>query len=227
LFSSLFYCQALDTGHIPISGGYLLFSALSRRLEGSPASDFLHAEGGECFFTLSPMMPDYFWTTYRCTSRDGNVFFEKGTSFAFRAAFSDSDAFRCFASRVVGASLAIGGAGFKVLRASQPGENEMSRQTSVEELRKTPPYSDISVDFILPTGFKSSGRQITFPTPEIFFGSLLIRLQKFMKSQSSFDSAFFGRVLVEDYALSSTAVRLKNDQVFRGCAGNGFGEDSL
>jgi CRISPR-associated endoribonuclease Cas6 len=216
----LFYCQALDSGHIPISGGYLLFSALSQCLEGSPASDFLQAEDGERFFTLSPMMPDYFWTTYRCTSRDGNIFFEKGASFAFRAAFSDADVFQCLTSRVVGASLTIGGAGFKVLRASLPGENEMSRQTSVEELLQILPYLGVSVDFILPTGFKSGGRQITFPTPETFFGSLLIRLQKFIKTKISFDSTVFSRVLTGDYALSSTAVRLKNNQIFRGCTGN-------
>jgi CRISPR-associated endoribonuclease Cas6 len=220
VISSLFFCQALDSGHIPISSGYLLFSALSRCLKDSPASELLHAENGERFFTLSPMMPDYFWTTYRCASKDGNIFFEKGAPFAFRAALSDAGAFRCFASRVVGASLTIGGAGFKVQKASQPGENEMSQRASVEELLQIPPYAGVSVNFILPTGFKSGGRQITLPAPEIFFGSLFIRLQKFMKTEIAFDNTVFSRVATEDYALSSAAVRLKNNQVFRGCTGN-------
>ncbi|MDR1649709.1 MAG: CRISPR system precrRNA processing endoribonuclease RAMP protein Cas6, partial [Synergistaceae bacterium] len=117
-------------------------------------------------------------------------------------------------------SLTIGGAGFRVLNASQPGENEMSRLIDAEELRQTPPSSGVSVDFLLPAGFKSGGRQITFPTPEIFFGSLSIRLQKIAQMEAPFDGALFGRVSVGDYSLSSVAVRLKNDQVFRGCVGN-------
>jgi CRISPR-associated endoribonuclease Cas6 len=224
LISSLFHCQALDAGHVPISNGYLLFSALSRRLGDSPEGRFLHAEDDGRLFTLSPLMPDYFWTTFRCTSKNGNIFFEKGASFAFRVAFSDAGAFRGFASRTAGAVLTVDGAGFRILRASQPGEDEMSRQMSVGELRRTPPSSGVSVEFILPAGFKSGGRQITFPTPEIFFGSLSIRLQKALKTEvppgdAAFDSAVFGRVLVEDYSLSSAVVRLKNNQIFRGCVG--------
>jgi CRISPR-associated endoribonuclease Cas6 len=170
------------------------------------------------------MMPDYFWTTFRCTPKNGNIFFEKGASFAFRASFSDADVFRGFASHVVGATLTIDGAGFGVLGASQPGENEMSRRISVEELERILPYSDVSVDFILPTGFKSGNRQITFPTPEIFFGSLSIRLQKttaqkIMAMEAPFGNTVFSRVSVKDHSLSSTAVRLKNGQVFRGCIG--------
>jgi CRISPR-associated endoribonuclease Cas6 len=218
LISSLFYCRAIDAGHIPISSGYLLFSALSRCLENFPEGRILHSEEGR-FFTLSSLMPDYFWTTFRCTSKNGNIFFEKGASFTFRASFSDAGMFRGFTSRVVGTTLTIDGAGFKVLDASQPGENEMSRQTTMEELDRISPYSDVSVDFILPAGFKSGNRQITFPTPEIFFGSLSIRLQKIMTMEAPFDGSVFSRVSVRDYALSSAAVRLKNNQVFRGCVG--------
>jgi CRISPR-associated endoribonuclease Cas6 len=219
LISSLFHCQALDAGYIPISNGYLLFSALSRCLGDSPEGRFLHAEDDGRFFTLSPLMPDYFWTTFRCSPKNGNIFFEKEASFAFRVTFSDAGAFRAFTSRTAGAVLTIDGAGFRILGASQPGENEMSRQMDAEELRQTPPSSGVSVEFLLPAGFKSGGRQITFPTPEIFFGSLSIRLQKTLKIDVPFGSAAFGRVLVEDYALSSAVVRLKNNQIFRGCAG--------
>jgi CRISPR-associated endoribonuclease Cas6 len=119
----------------------------------------------------------------------------------------------------VGATLTIDGAGFDVLKASRPGENEMSRQVSIEELNRILPYSDVYVDFLLPTGFKSGNRQITFPKPEIFFGSLSIRLQKSMAMENFFDNAIFSRVSIGDYSLSSTAVRLKNNQVFRGCTG--------
>ncbi|MDR1620925.1 MAG: CRISPR system precrRNA processing endoribonuclease RAMP protein Cas6 [Synergistaceae bacterium] len=219
MISSLFHCQSLTTGHVPISSGYLLFSALSRYLGDSPEGRILHAEDEGRIFTLSPMMPDYFWTTYRCAPKNGNIFFEKGASFAFRASFSDADVFHGFASGVVGAALTIDGAGFRVLKASRPGENEMSRQISVEELNSIPPSLDVFVNFVLPTGFKSNDRQITFPAPEIFFGSLAIRLQKIVKAEAFADNTILRRVLVEDHFLSSVAVRLKNNQIFRGCVG--------
>jgi CRISPR-associated endoribonuclease Cas6 len=225
LLSSLFHCQAIDVGHIPISSGYLLFSALSRHLADCPEEHILHSEDDGRCFTLSPLMPDYFWTTFRCTPKDGNIFFEKGAPFAFRASFADADTFRGFASRVVGATLTLDGAGFKVLDASQPGENEMSRQITMEELDQMSPHSEVSVNFILPTGFKSNNRQVTLPAPEIFFSSLSIRLQKILKMEALFnmealfDIEVFSRVAVKDHSLSSAAVRLKNNQVFRGCVG--------
>jgi CRISPR-associated endoribonuclease Cas6 len=187
-------------------------------LGNSPAGRLLHAEDGERLFTLSPMMPDYFWTTYRCAPKGGNILFERGASFAFRASFQDAEVFHGFSSHVIDTILTLDGTGFKVL-ASQPGENEMSRQMSMEELSQIPPSSGVSVDFILPAGFKSAGRQTTFPLPETFFSSLSIRWQKIMGTEGPFDKSIFDRVSVEDYTLSSVAVRLKNNQVHRGCVG--------
>jgi CRISPR-associated endoribonuclease Cas6 len=225
MISSLFFCCAAESGHVPISSGYLLFSALSRHLDSSPLQEILHAKDDGRLFTLSSLMPDYFWKTFRCTPHRGNIVFEKGALFAFRVSLPDLDAFESFSSRVLGALLTLDGASFKVLGASQSGENDMSRQMDPEELNLIPPFSGVSVDFLLPTGFKSNGRQNIFPAPELFFGSLAIRRQKVMgeafDAEKFFDrNKIFGRVSVTGYSLSSRAVRLKNDQVFRGCVGD-------
>ena len=220
MLSSLFFCKAVNGGHLPLSSGYLLFSAISKHLGSSAAGDLLHVRDEGQFFTLSSMMPDYFWRTFRCASQNGNVFFDKGAPFTFRASFSDAPAIDDFASHIVGTSLTLGGASFKVLKASQVGENDMSRRVDFEDLALIPPFPEVSVDFILPTGFKSNDRQMIFPVPELFFGSLAIRWQKGTKAKELFDKTLFSRVLVESYSLSTAAVRLKNDQVFRGCVGN-------
>jgi CRISPR-associated endoribonuclease Cas6 len=165
-------------------------------------------------------MPDYFWKTFRCAPQQGDIVFEKGAFFAFRVSLSNADAFEDFSSRVLGASLTLGGASFEVLEASRSGENAMSRRITLRELSLIPPFTGVSVDFLLPAGFKSNDRQNIFPTPELFFGSVAIRRQKQAGTEEAFDKTLFSRVSVANYSLSSRAVRLKNNQVFRGCVGN-------
>jgi CRISPR-associated endoribonuclease Cas6 len=220
VLSSLFFCHAADAGYMPLSSGYLLFSALSKHLGASTAGELLHTWDEGQFFTLSSIMPDYFWKTFRCSSQDGNILFEKGALFAFRASFPDVPVFDDFASSVVGASLTLGSAAFKILKASQIGENDMSRRMDFDDLTLIPPFPEVAVDFILPTGFKSNERQMIFPVPELFFGSLAIRWQKGTKTETPFDKNLFNRVSVESYSLSSAATSLKNNQVFRGCVGS-------
>ncbi|GHS92406.1 hypothetical protein AGMMS50276_00220 [Synergistales bacterium] len=219
MISSLFYCKALDGGYVSLSNGYLLFSALSARLGDSPAGKTLHERNDEDFFTLSSIMPDYFWTTFRCAPKNGNIVFEKGAPFAFRVSFLDNDTFEDFSSLILGTNLTLGGAAFKVISASKSGDNEMSRRVDMKELSLTPPFSGVSVSFLLPTGFKSNDRQVIFPTPELFFGSLSLRLQRCIKTEDVFDKTVFSLVLVNSYSLSSFAARLKNNQIFRGCVG--------
>ena len=219
MFSSLFSCQS-EGGNLPLSNGYLLFSALSRHFALYPGQDILHKQETGDLFTLSALMPDYFWKKPRWTFKSKDIAFEKGALFAFRVSFQEDRAFELFSSKIVGARLTLGGASFKVLRAFPREENELCQQVSLEELKSVPPYSGISVDFLLPAGFKSSDKQNIFPTSELFFGSLALRWQRWAKTEEVFDKTLFNRVLIEQFSLSSVAVRLKNDQVFRGCVGN-------
>jgi CRISPR-associated endoribonuclease Cas6 len=212
MVSSFFLCKATNAGHVPLSNGYLLFSALFARL-----GDSFNNDG---FFTLSSLMPDYFWTTFRCAPKNGDIVFEKGALFSFRVSFLDDDVFENFSSHVTGTRLTLGGAAFQVLSASLGGGAETSRRMGIEELSLIPSCSGVSVHFLLPTGFKSNDRQNIFPAPELFFGSLALRWRKWTKTEDVFDKAPFSLVLVDSYSLSSFAVRLKNNQVFRGCVGN-------
>ena len=220
MISSLFFCEALDSGHLPVSSGYLLLSALSRQLASTEVGEMIHVRDEGQFFTLSSLRPEYFWKTFRSTSHEGNLTFDKGDLFAFRVSLPNAEIFENFSSHVIGTQLALGGAGFKVLKNSQVGENDMSCWMESEELALIPPHRRVSVDFILPTGFKSNERQSTFPTPELFFTSLALRWQKWGKTSESFDQNVFSKVLVEKYSLFSAAVRLKNAQTFLGCVGS-------
>jgi CRISPR-associated endoribonuclease Cas6 len=219
MISSLILCHSINAGLLPVSNGYLLHSALSLLLESTPAAVALHPKGKERFFTLSPMMPESFWSTQSHPRQKGDFSFECGAPFAFRVSFSDEALYDSFVSRVSGAQITLGGAGFSVTRVSIPGENETSRRFTAEELAEIQPFQGISVDFVLPTGFKSNERQVTFPTPELFFGSIAARMEIVSGDAQDFDRSVFGRVLVGNYDLSSSAVQLKNDQVFRGCVG--------
>jgi CRISPR-associated endoribonuclease Cas6 len=219
MFSSLFYCQSEEGNYLPLSNGYLLFSALSRHFTLYPGQDILHEQETGGLFTLSALMPDSFWKKPGWTFKK-DIALEKGALFAFRISFQEDRAFEFFSSNIVGARLTLGGASFKVLRAFPREENELCQQISLEELKSVPPYSGISVDFLLPAGFKSSDKQNIFPTSELFFGSLALRWQRWAKTGEAFDQTLFSSVLIEQFSLSSVAVRLKNDQIFRGCIGN-------
>jgi CRISPR-associated endoribonuclease Cas6 len=132
----------------------------------------------------------------------------------------DAKSLEDFSSQATGAILTMGGASFRVLGASAIDENEMSQCLDMKKQDLTQPFHGVSIDFLLPTGFKSNNRQVIFPTPELFFGSLAIRWLKLTQNGEPYDPVAFGMVMVENYSLSSAAVRLKNNQVFRGCVGN-------
>ena len=222
LISSLVLCEALSDGHVPVSNGYLLFSALARRLSGFGGPEPLHGAPGFKGVALSALTPESFWRTLHYSWGKGVLQLQKGDRLAFRVSFLDDALLKSFTEAVTGSSLTLGGAPVGVKRVSRPGENAMSRQTDEGALRERPPCGGADVTFLSPTGFKSGAVQNIFPAPELWFGSLAARWKtaygenplENLKLENPIKNTF-----VADYSLRSAAVALKENLIFHGCVG--------
>lgn len=222
MISSLVLCEALSDGHVPVSNGYLLFSALARRLSGFGGPEPLHGAPGFKGVALSALTPESFWRTLHYSWGKGVLQLQKGDRLAFRVSFLDDALLEPFAEAVTGSSLTLGGAPVGVKRVSRPGENAMSRQTDEGALRESSPCEGVDVTFLSPTGFKSGAVQNILPSPELWFRSLAARWKtaygenplENLGQENSIKNTF-----VADYSLRSAAVVLKENLVFRGCVG--------
>ena len=231
MISSLVLCEALSDGHVPVSNGYLLFSALTRRLSGVGGPEPLHGAPGFKGVALSALTPESFWRTLHYSWGKGVLQLQKGDKLAFRVSFLDDALLELFAEAVTGSSLTLGGAPVGVKRVSRPGENAMSRQTDEGALRETPPCGGADVTFLSPTGFKSGAVQNILPTPDLSFRSLAARwktaygenpLEDLKQENSKLENPIKNALVntfVADYSLRSAAVVLKENLVFRGCVG--------
>ena len=236
LISSLVLCEALSDGHVPVSNGYLLFSALTRRLSEFGGPEPLHGAPGFKGVALSALTPESFWRTLHYSWGKGVLQLQKGDRLAFRVSFLDDALLEPFAEAVTGSSLTLGGAPVGVKRVSRPGENAMSRQTDEGALRGLSPCGGADVTFLSPTGFKSGAVQNILPSPELWFRSLAARWktaygenplenlnqenldQEHPKLENPIKNAL-ANTFVADYSLRSAAVVLKENLVFRGCVG--------
>lgn len=222
MISSLVLCEALSDGHVPVSNGYLLFSALARRLSEFGGPEPLHGAPGFKGVALSALTPESFWRTLHYSWGKGVLQLQKGDRLAFRVSFLDDALLEPFAEAVTGSSLTLGGAPVGVKRVSRPGENAMSRQTDEGALRESPPCGGVDVTFLSPTGFKSGAVQNILPSPELWFRSLAARWKtaygenplENLGQENPIKNTF-----VADYSLRSAAVVLKENLVFRGCVG--------
>ena len=231
MISSLVLCEALSDGHVPVSNGYLLFSALARRLSEFGGPEPLHGAPGFKGVALSALTPESFWRTLHYSWGKGVLQLQKGDKLAFRVSFLDDALLEPFAEAVTGSSLTLGGAPVGVKRVSRPGENAMSRQTDEGALRETPPCGGADVTFLSPTGFKSGAVQNILPTPDLWFRSLAARwktaygenpLEDLKQENLGLEHPIknaLANTFVADYSLRSAAVVLKENLVFRGCVG--------
>lgn len=219
MISSLVFCSAVAAGEIPLSNGYLLFSALSKTLLNSGGVNFFHEEvaQGRKAFSLSALMPANFWLKFSCASVNGSLCFSSGDAFAFRISFLDDELFTAFFNSIIEQRIKVGNALFDVFSVSLPGDNEMSIAFSPEFLRTLPPCSGAEIHFISPVGFRSSGIQKMLPIPELLFGSLAEQWS--LAFGESLLSEIPHDVLVGQFSLRSCAVLLKNRSVSRGCIG--------
>ena len=94
MISSLVFCRAMMDGYVPVSNGYLLFSALSHRIAAVDSSQLLHQE--KHLFCCSALLPEFFWQTLRCSSSNGKIHFNKKDIFAFRISFLDDNHYFIF-----------------------------------------------------------------------------------------------------------------------------------
>ena len=217
MISSLVLCEALSDGHVPVSNGYLLFSALTRRLSEFGGPELLHGAPGFKGVALSALTLEFFWRTLYYSWGKGVLQLRKGDALAFRIAFLEDALLDSFAQAVAGSSLTLGGAPIGVRKVSRPGENAMSRRTDEGALRESPPCGGVDVTFLSPTGFKSGSVQNILPAPELWFHSLAARW-KTAYGESLIEDTL-ENTFVADYSLRSAAVVLKDNLVFRGCVG--------
>ena len=89
MISSLVLCEALSDGHVPVSNGYLLFSALARRLSEFGGPEPLHGAPGFKGVALSALTPESFWRTLHYSWGKGVLQLQKGDRLAFRVSFLD------------------------------------------------------------------------------------------------------------------------------------------
>lgn len=87
MISSLVLCEALSDGHLPVSNGYLLFSALTRRLSERGVPECLHGVSGFNGAALSALTPESFWRTLHYSWGKGVLQLKKGEKLAFRVSF--------------------------------------------------------------------------------------------------------------------------------------------
>lgn len=217
MISSLVLCEALSDGHLPVSNGYLLFSALTRRLSERGVPECLHGVSGFNGAALSALTPESFWRTLHYSWGKGVLQLKKGEKLAFRVSFLEDALLDSFAQAVAGSSLTLGGAPIGVRHVSCPGENAMSRRVNEEELRESPPCNGADVVFLSPSGFKSGSVQNILPEPIFWFRSLAARW-KAAYGESLIEDTL-ENTFVADYSLRSAAVLLKESLVFRGCVG--------
>lgn len=219
MVSSLVFCNTVLDGAMPLSNGYLLFSALSKAFSERGNADFLHKKdtSGRKFFSLSALMPTDFWKKGFSSAQGRVLRFHGGDSFAFRIAFLDDDLFPKLSHELSGHVLTLVQAQFVVTSVSAPGDHEMSRVVSPSLLKVLPDYQGVEMRFISPVGFNSDGIQKSLPEPGVLFNSLVNRWE------SAFGERFFDEVprdiLVGQFSLHSCAVLLKNRSVIRGCMG--------
>lgn len=236
MISSLVLCEALSDGHLPVSNGYLLFSALTRRLSEFGGPELLHGAPGFKGVALSALTPESFWRTLHYSWGKGVLQLKKGDRLAFRIAFLEDALLDSFAQAVAGSSLTLGGAPIGVRKVSRPGENAMSRRTDEGALRESPPCGGVDVTFLSPTGFKSGSVQNILPAPELWFHSLAARwktaygenpLENLGQENTKLENPkpenpiknALAKTFVADYSLRSAAVVLKENLIFRGCVG--------
>lgn len=219
MISSLVICSAVSAGEIPVSNGYLLFQRLRKKFAECGDNNFLHDEApwGGKLFSFSALSPLSFWRSFVRASDHASLRFPQGEMFAFRVSFLEDELFALFGNKMLNCRLRIEGAGFYVLSTSCPGDNEMSRAVSLEELSRIKPYQGAEMRFISPICFRSSGIQRLLPESAILFGSLAARWRSVF-GEEVLDTVPRD-IVVNQFALRSCAVQLKNGAVSRGCIG--------
>jgi len=203
---------------LPVSNGYLLFSAFCDLVRSTPLDGVFHSGEGESEkgVTVGFLRKDPFkgFTA-------GDLDFSTGESAYARVGFIDDEAGKRFAELVrmrQGKTVRLGKAFFSFSRVFMPDEHELSLALTAAQLEVHSPAAGFR--FVSPAGFKRNNRQFFLPLPELVFGSLLRKWRLHVKPDAWPGlEAVLPEIEIQNYRIESHAVRLRTDRIIRGFCG--------
>ena len=218
MYSTLVFCKATNDGQISASNGYHLFSALSNTVTSTFGIDLFHrCKDSKKKILLSALLPSKYWTDYPHFRVPSKITVRRGDPFAFRICFLNDLTYEVFLTSVVSSSFHIGHSYFSVVSFSEPGSSAICQKCSLEEIENMNPAAGVIFHFLSPTGFKSEGRQLLFPTPELVFNSICRQWNDF--TENTISPVFDDTVQVSEYDLKTLVVYGKRGSFTRGFLG--------